>query len=872
MPTKFNFIWVLFLVNIFSASVFCQSWSSTNVPRFRHVNDIILLPNYRSVAVGGNETNDAITGIFLSEDSSKNWTLISDVPLYPWLTSVCFMTELTGIAAGDAGMVKKTTDGGHSWNTLSLPGNASGRNYKSVFFTDQSTGYLIGGKRTKDSIQTILKTSNGGTSWDIQRDQPGSWLRSSYFINGQTGFVIGDRGTVLKTDNGGAAWSPITLPGSTAGRQLNSIFFTDALTGFIVGGNPSNDSIQTILRTTDGGNNWEIIKDALGPMLNDVHFPTTIEGYAVGDYGSVLKTSDGGATWEKVVISPSINDARSLKTVYFYNRFYGVAAGQSGKILIYFDKTGKTPAIEELPVRLVSQGSVELKAILHPNTLPTSVKLEYGTSPAFGSTVLLDQNVGGDSPVLIFHSLSGLDPSALYYCRFECQNEVGISNSKVFTFYPGYAIPNWDFELWDSTSVAKLNNWQITSTLKKIDLGNGQTAVEIVADAKGPGAIIYGDYKNGKFIGGIPYTEKPDSVVGSFRYQIAAEDTAKILLILKKDGVTITDSMYSIAGSSDNKFERLAYKIPYHESVSPDSLILIIISTNFLAGKLDINSVLAIDSVGFTGTTAQVPNNSFENWTEDTHFEAINWISSDSGKTQQESYCTTRTLDNFAGTYALKLSNVHSSKSNFVGSIRSSVDYNKPSFPVNTRHQFLNCFIKFFPDGIDTLIINVIMYKAGVQIGYGYSKIDSTINTFSSISIPIIYNTQEVPDSAFIMFMLGTTDKGSYNSYALIDALTFDAVSVNVYKPYSNSHLRIYPNPAKDVCTVQCDIPYGLTPILMIYDLTGCLVKQIDCSSVSGKNYTFYLPEMKNGLYIGSLVDSKNHQRLTNSFKIFLIY
>jgi hypothetical protein len=55
----------------------------------------------------------------------------------------------------------------------------------------------------------ILKTMNGGQTWT--NDSSGTWngLNSIFFTDSTTGYVVGDGGTILKTGNGGEDFVPV---------------------------------------------------------------------------------------------------------------------------------------------------------------------------------------------------------------------------------------------------------------------------------------------------------------------------------------------------------------------------------------------------------------------------------------------------------------------------------------------------------------------------------------------------------------------------------------------------------------------------------------------------------------------------------------
>ena len=67
------------------------------------------------------------------------------------------------------------------------------------------------------------------------------------FTDANNGTAVGECGTILRTTNGGTTWTSQTS-GTT--NSLWGVSFTDANNGTAVG------AYGTILRTTNGGTNW----------------------------------------------------------------------------------------------------------------------------------------------------------------------------------------------------------------------------------------------------------------------------------------------------------------------------------------------------------------------------------------------------------------------------------------------------------------------------------------------------------------------------------------------------------------------------------------------------------------------------------------
>ena len=105
------------------------------------------------------------------------------------------------------------------------------------------------------------------------------------FIDGTTGTSVGASGTILRTTDGGSTWGNQNS-GTTS--QLNEVVFTDANTGTAVGEG------GTILRTTDGGNEWNDQVSGTTNLLFGLSFVDTNTGAAVGAESTILKTTDGG--------------------------------------------------------------------------------------------------------------------------------------------------------------------------------------------------------------------------------------------------------------------------------------------------------------------------------------------------------------------------------------------------------------------------------------------------------------------------------------------------------------------------------------------------------------------------------------------------
>lgn len=140
-----------------------------------------------------------------------------------------------------------------------------------------------------------------------------------YFINNATGFVTAPE-YVFKSTNGGENWNiiwhyPLHI--------FRGIYFINTNTGFVL-----EDS--RIFKTTNAGNNWFLVyttSDGLG--LDEIDFPDSLYGYSVGGlsgWGKFVKTTDGGISWFE--LNPGgAYWSQELYCVDFINRNTGYFGG-----------------------------------------------------------------------------------------------------------------------------------------------------------------------------------------------------------------------------------------------------------------------------------------------------------------------------------------------------------------------------------------------------------------------------------------------------------------------------------------------------------------------------------------------------------------
>jgi photosystem II stability/assembly factor-like uncharacterized protein len=210
-----------------------------------------------------------------------------------------------------------------TWEKINVPTN---QYLRSVFFTDSLYGWVAG-----DS-GTILHTTDGGTSWNIQDTHGFNEVTDVFFLNRNLGWAsslnysIEPFGTImLKTTNGGSDWIPNHYP--TENIFISCILFLDSLNGWM-GGRP-----HAIVNTVNGGVDWveaEVDTSTLAflPVLS-IQFYNKNYGYASGGMfdiaGVIWRTSNGGKKWYASESSEAPAD--EVHGLYIFDSLHVIGAG-----------------------------------------------------------------------------------------------------------------------------------------------------------------------------------------------------------------------------------------------------------------------------------------------------------------------------------------------------------------------------------------------------------------------------------------------------------------------------------------------------------------------------------------------------------------
>lgn len=317
-----------------SASTMSQvSWQQQNSGTSVDLYAVQFLDANNGFACGASGT------VLKTTDGGVNWTDVSPASTQP-MQALSFVSANEGwVVAGDesgwplpsstSGEVWKTINGGSDWTQQTFPNEPAAR--LGVFFLSPTVGWICGthGQSTWP-YPPAYKTTNGGTSWTGGTSALTIWTYDMHFESSTLGWQVGDdqssTGVIQKTTDG-SSWTEQLLP---IGDALYAIEFTDASNGFAVG------DYGSILRTANGGTDWTQESSGTTENLREISFATSLLGFTCGENGTILSTADGGNTWSAEGTGTSV----LLRGVFALDATHAWAVGDSGTILRWSGAVG----------------------------------------------------------------------------------------------------------------------------------------------------------------------------------------------------------------------------------------------------------------------------------------------------------------------------------------------------------------------------------------------------------------------------------------------------------------------------------------------------------------------------------------------------
>ena len=160
----------------------------------------------------------------------------------------------------------------------------------------------------------------------------------------------------------------------------------------------------------------------------------------------------------------------------------------------------------------------------------------------------------------------------------------------------------------------------------------------------------------------------------------------------------------------------------------------------------------------------------------------------------------------------------------------------------------------------DTAFVSVLLTKWNVNllrrdtIAFGVSNFNAMAHTWFTNSTNLNYKSGDNPDSACIVIS-SSNNVPINNSYMYVDNLLFNGSVIGIdEKNLTANDVTLYPNPSKEIVTINISQPIIVSIQINIYDNAGKLVYEknskdnktvIDVSEWTKGIYTFEIKQSK---------------------------
>lgn len=303
--------------------------------------------------------------IMKTQDGGKNWKNVNkfnecgDIPF--------FINKKTGwlyqhFTPHSLNVACRTDDGGQTWTKQDI-----GMKVMNIFFINDLTGWAVGiveeqkdpksidlsNNRIKEA--SIIKyTTDGGKTWITQFKEYMSGksytdLVGVFFINPNTGWVVGDSGYILHTEDAGKHWE--RQESGSIKNSLTRVYFINSEEGWATGYQFANQWTGIILHTKDGGKHWKVQHSLRDAGLVDLNFTGSkavwVSGHSEsGEISVLLNTENGGLTW-----SEKRFERIGYNHMAFYQQKNGVIYSSETGLMVVTTDGGKTWKKRRLPLK-----------------------------------------------------------------------------------------------------------------------------------------------------------------------------------------------------------------------------------------------------------------------------------------------------------------------------------------------------------------------------------------------------------------------------------------------------------------------------------------------------------------------------------------
>jgi len=384
----------------------------------KRITDICFFDDENGWAVGSSYGAFMASWLMQTNNGGEDW--IIHTYFNDWLKKIFKINENNFFIIGE-GSIYQTKDGGENWEIHYL-----GMSYiNDLYFTDVQNGWVVCWQ-FNNSGSKIHHTSDEGESWVEQYTGEGEYLKSIYFRDNNTGWVVGksgDSGIIVNTIDGGLTWTNQLYANN---QFFIKVYFSDPNNGLAIGNNGS------VFQTDNGGIIWTLINEGFDVDFFDVFFVDLYNIWAIGSIGQypqpvfeglIYYSSDSGETWTEQESGTS----QELLGIWFNNSEEGWISGENGTIL-HTDNGG---IYTEITKTEIAKSNIQLKN--YPNPFNSKTTIEFTLPDASLITLSVYDLSGKKLETIISKLLSKGDHEiswnaaghkvGIYFIRLETEGE-----------------------------------------------------------------------------------------------------------------------------------------------------------------------------------------------------------------------------------------------------------------------------------------------------------------------------------------------------------------------------------------------------------------------------------------------------------------
>ena len=410
-------------------------------------------------------------------------------------------------------------------------------------------------------------------------------------------------------------------------------------------------------------------------------------------------------------------------------------------------------------------------------------------------------------------------------------------------------------DIWHTSNDLEYLGTSILSKSSDANVGNysARFDVDIVNSDTLSSYILHGGISGGNGPdSGIPYTDNFEALTVDYKGSLEVGDTFQLIMIRYLNGNAVDYQIKPIFYGTQSSWTT---SVIYVGNQVQDSLFIGVIlgdvNGNYAPHP---NSWALLDNIKLLSGGVQqsnLPNHSFENWSDITLENPNSWFTINHLITATANDNVTKTTDANSGQYAVQLETILIDDDTIKAFLSvGEIDIYNSSFskiPYNATPTSISGSYKYTSSNGDNGDLNVIFYQGGNPIGY-HNEIFTNQATYTNFSSAL--SIVGVPDSMLIFISSGKNP----GSILLIDDLAFSGGDVSLEELLTIDY-EMYPNPVSDIVSIR--LPKENEYDISITNMNGkelvLIENQIGISSID-------INHLESGIYLVTVFNDSSRK------------